>query len=148
MTYLSGPMTRLPDFNRAAFDAAEKKLVAAGHEVVSPAKNAIDGGSWHEYIKADIVMLLNCRAIYMLEGWEKSRGATIEHNLARDLEMLIYYEESQNMTNLQSLIEALEKSPEADAAFGALAEKILAFYHLDSFESLDASRAAIKEAGE
>ena len=34
--YLSGPMTSMPDLNRPAFDAAERRLAAQGHFVINP----------------------------------------------------------------------------------------------------------------
>jgi len=40
----------------------------------------------------DIWLLLHCRSIYMIRGWEKSDGANIELWIAIALRMNVYYE--------------------------------------------------------
>ncbi|WP_448826943.1 DUF4406 domain-containing protein [Capnocytophaga bilenii] len=40
----------------------------------------------------DIVDLLQCKAIYMLQGWQESKGARIEHYIATEIGMPIMYE--------------------------------------------------------
>lgn len=88
--YISGPMTGKPDLNRPAFNAKAAELRALGHEVVNPAElPEIPGGTWHDYMKADIKLLLECDAIYMLPGWVGSKGAALEYDIARDLGMEI-----------------------------------------------------------
>ena len=37
---------------------------------------------WKCYMKYDIIGLFDCDAIFMLERWENSRGATIERTIA------------------------------------------------------------------
>jgi len=90
--YIAGPMTGLPGRNYAAFEHAASRLRAQGHEVVSPAE--INDGLEHEgyaaCMKRDILALVECRAIQMLPGWEKSRGACVEHGIARALDMLVF----------------------------------------------------------
>ena len=36
-TYIAGPMTGLPEFNRPAFNAAAKEIAASGHVPLNPA---------------------------------------------------------------------------------------------------------------
>lgn len=110
--YISGKMTGLPDLNRPAFDAAEKRLTAQGHFVINPAelsetfgtakevansfqflyddRKAFQGspeacGFRAEMMKlaqcvmdADLAAVRSCDAIYLLRGWESSRGAKKE----------------------------------------------------------------------
>jgi len=38
--------------------------------------------SWLNYMKTDIIALMECDAIFLLENWEESKGACIEHSLA------------------------------------------------------------------
>lgn len=84
--YVSGPMTGIPDLNRPAFRAAEQSLRDAGYEVVSPVDNGLsDDQPWAEHLRADIRLLMDCEAIAMLPGWERSRGATLEVHVARAL---------------------------------------------------------------
>jgi hypothetical protein len=40
----------------------------------------------------DIRQLMTCDAIYMLKGWEKSKGASLEHHIAKELGLEIYYD--------------------------------------------------------
>ena len=85
--YLAGPMTGLADFNFPAFHAAAAALRAAGWDVVNPAENF--GGRTdlprETYLRADIVLLVECDAIAMLPGWRKSRGARLEYVIAHEL---------------------------------------------------------------
>lgn len=84
--YISGPMTGVPDFNRPAFYNAAQRLRALGHHVENPAENAPPPcGSWEGWMRLAIGQLIRCNAIVMLDGWERSRSAVIEHRLARDL---------------------------------------------------------------
>ena len=48
---------------------------------------------WLAYMKMSIHQLMECDTIYMLKGWEDSKGAKIEHHIAQDLNYNIMYEE-------------------------------------------------------
>ena len=82
--YLSGPMTGLPKLNFPAFHAAAKQLRALGYIVINPAElNPGPGGkSWHACLRADLKAMLDCDAICLLPGWEKSAGAHLEIHVA------------------------------------------------------------------
>jgi hypothetical protein len=91
--YLSGGISgRVYTQVRDHFDSMEDYLVAFGHEVCNPAKFGVDERSWEEYMRMSIVELMGCDAILMLQGWNRSRGATIERNLAWNLNIPVYYE--------------------------------------------------------
>lgn len=88
--YLSGAMTGMPELNFPAFHAAAARLRAQGWDVVNPAElDAQDDKAltWTQYLRRDIRALVECDAIAMLPGWEKSRGATLEHHIASALGM-------------------------------------------------------------
>lgn len=91
-TYLTGPMTGLPDYNYPAFHAAAAKLRSMGREVINPAEDEKPGLEWHQYLRADIRNLVDCHAIHMLPGWELSKGANLEHHIAGQLGMTITFE--------------------------------------------------------
>jgi len=106
--YLAGPMRGLPDFNFPAFKAATAKLRAEGHVVFNPAERdeqmygadfvrgttgdpkEIPQFSLRDAMKADCSWICDHgEAIYLLPGWEKSKGATAERALGVALGLLI-----------------------------------------------------------
>lgn len=99
--YLSGPMTNIPDLNRPAFFAAEKRLTAGGNFVINPHRISALFGTADELaaafaavyvinecqpearlaravMDADLAAVRSCDAIYLLKGWKTSRGARRE----------------------------------------------------------------------
>jgi hypothetical protein len=89
--YIAGPMTGLPNFNRDAFFQAESNLTLRGHYVLNPA-TLPNGLSQHEYMDICQAMVRSADAIFMLSGWEASRGALAELYQARKLGLLIIYQ--------------------------------------------------------
>ena len=88
--YISGPMTGMPDLNKPAFIAAEEALRAAGFDVVNPVNNGLpDSAEWHEHMRADIKMLMDCDGVALLPGWIGSRGACLEEYNAQRLGMKV-----------------------------------------------------------
>lgn len=92
--YIAGPMSGLPDLNYPAFDAQAAKLRAKGCHVENPAENP-ECDSWEAYMRAAITQLMTCDTIVLLPGWDKSRGACIEHRLAGDLGMRIKHAQAE-----------------------------------------------------
>lgn len=89
--YISGPMTGWPELNKPAFMAAAEALQAVGFEVVNPVHNGMpDSAEWHQHMRADIKMLMDCEGIAMLDGWHLSKGARLEHDIASRLGMKNY----------------------------------------------------------
>lgn len=88
--YIAGPMRGIEKLNFPAFNHAEKVLKREGYKVVNPAKiNEAPGAPWEECMKADIKELLTCDCIFVLSGWEKSKGAQFEVYIGRMLGMAI-----------------------------------------------------------
>ena len=98
--YIAGAMSGLPNLNFPAFHREAARLRAEGFDVVNPAE--INGGAdelvamtgmddlqlaahWRACMRNDIAQLVTCDAIVMLPGWERSRGATLEHHIAKAL---------------------------------------------------------------
>ena len=79
--YIAGPITGKPDGNKAAFDAAEKKLKAQGHAVLNP-RSLPDDLPRTAYMPICLAMLQQADAIYLLEGWINSAGARLEADYA------------------------------------------------------------------
>ncbi len=90
--YIAGPMTNMPALNFPAFHAEAARLRALGYEVVNPAEvNAEPSAGWHACMRADIAQLVTCDAVRLLEGWESSRGASLEAHIAHSLDMRLVY---------------------------------------------------------
>ena len=79
--YISGPMTGIPEYNAPAFQKAYFDLQDADYFPVLPAP-FVDGKQYTEYLRDDLKILLDCDGIYMLAGWQESKGAKIEHMVA------------------------------------------------------------------
>lgn len=90
--YISGPITGVVGY-KERFEYAEKMLLNKGHFPVSPCKvDAImpPDATWKDFMTVDTALLSVCDAIYMLYGWEKSKGAKQEIIHAIMTEMPIY----------------------------------------------------------
>lgn len=102
--YLSGPMTGIKDFNFPAFNYATKKLREKGYNVINPAELGADTSKpWEYYIRRDIELLLKADAVAVLNGWEKSKGATLEVFIAQQLGMPVY--DADTMETVESKLE-------------------------------------------
>lgn len=98
--YLAGPMRGLPDWNFPAFDAAEARWRAAGHQPFSPAQidrimrygpeEGEDPAHLRHMIQLDIACIMCADAIALLPDWEQSRGAAVELALAQFLGLKVY----------------------------------------------------------
>lgn len=86
VVFISGPMTGLPDFNRVAFNAEAERLAALGFIVLNPAVFP-DGLEHGQYMAMCLPMLEQADTIMLLEGWENSKGAVMEFNRARELQL-------------------------------------------------------------
>ena len=92
--YIAGPMTSLQGLNFPAFHEAASRLRGQGFEVVNPAEiNPDHAMPWAECMRRDIAELVTCDVIYLLPGWESSKGATLEHHIATRLGLAVIVEE-------------------------------------------------------
>ena len=100
--YISGPMTEIKNLNRESFKNAYLKLIEVDVKVINPhdigdmlhLPKWIPGKiSWFIYIFFDVLALILCNEIYMLEGWESSSGANVELKVAKFLKMKEVYED-------------------------------------------------------
>lgn len=92
--YISGKITGTDDYI-VRFKEAELELKRRGYTVVNPAAvNAElpEDTTWEEYMEMSKVMLGMCDEVYMLEGWEDSKGACIEFGIASKKGMKITYQ--------------------------------------------------------
>lgn len=99
--YIAGPMSGLPNNNWEVFFNKEQQLIKAGWHVINPARMDKDAGilpeamgeySYEDCARRDIQVLKTCNAIYMLSGWQHSKGACWERALAYSWGISRYYE--------------------------------------------------------
>lgn len=91
VVYISGPMSGLPESNYPAFNAAAEKLRAMGYSVENPAENPDPPcKSWAGFMRLAIVQLMRCDILVRLPGWENSRGAVVENDLAVKIGMGVF----------------------------------------------------------
>lgn len=96
--YISGKIsgTDLTE-TRKRFAAVAKVMKRLGVEPVNPLENGLsEHDSWEAHMLKDIAYLLQCKAIYMLQGWQESKGACIEHYIATKIGIPITYEIEQD----------------------------------------------------
>jgi len=90
--YISGKITGLNvDYAKQLFKNAQERIEATGCEAVNPFDIIPYSPElvWEDYMIADIRELFKCDAIYMLENWQGSKGARIEHAIAKEMDLLI-----------------------------------------------------------
>lgn len=122
--YLSGPMTGLPDFRRPAFHAAAAALREQGHVVINPAE--VDLGpdaTWSDYMRVHLAEIARrVTQVFVLPGWEGSRGAQLEVHVARSLGLPVVPVPAPvdpDAAVIEAIITAYRRSPEYsnDAVF-------------------------------
>lgn len=94
--YISGPMEGVENYEEN-FRRAENYLENQGYEAVNPANIDVTGMSREEILKMDIELLWGCDGIYILKGWQRSRGANREYGFALGCGMPIMHEEAEGM---------------------------------------------------
>ena len=92
--YTAGPMSGYLDFNYPAFREAEEQLVSAGYDVLCPvdSEEHNDMGkpqTWDWYMRHALRMVLDADGLAVLPGWEASRGAQLEVQVATALGLLV-----------------------------------------------------------
>lgn len=90
--YIAGPMSGLPDFNYPAFNAAEGELLVAGHYPLNPARSEESNTTgkpqhWVWYMRHALRMVADADGVALLPNWEQSKGAQLEHHVAKSLEL-------------------------------------------------------------
>lgn len=81
--YISLPITGNEIKARQKADLTKAALSRKGFTPVSPFEvNAGKNPTYEDYICADLRVMLDCDAICFCEGWEKSLGCNIEHDVA------------------------------------------------------------------
>ena len=91
--YISGKISGLPiEVAKAKFEAAADMLREAGHRPVSPFDNGLpDDATWEQHMKADIAMMMECDAIFLLPCWQDSKGGADRARFGGDFGAVLFY---------------------------------------------------------
>lgn len=90
--YVSGRIKDYDDYLQH-FQEAENYLRLSWDEVVNPCTiDHPENATYEDFMRGDLKALLDCDAIYMLSGWERSVGARCEHMVAAMCGLQIMYE--------------------------------------------------------
>ena len=92
--YISGPITNVLDY-KEKFDQAEQylKLTYPNAEIINPTMIVLPKSCTHEdYMNIDFMLLDLADAIYMLKGWDLSKGACMERGYAVAKDLIILEE--------------------------------------------------------
>jgi len=92
--YISGRIKDYPEHRYHFARVAHLLRGRDGYDVVNPCEvdPEVEDPTYEDYMRADIRELIECDAIYMLEGWERSVGARCEHMVAAMCGLEIHYE--------------------------------------------------------
>lgn len=103
LLYISGPISGLTSEEaRSKFSSAALLLRNRAYETLDPhdvgacEDTSCDGKedpsqpdgwlhSWECYLKYDLIEMLKCDGVALLDNWEESRGARLEWNTAKEL---------------------------------------------------------------
>lgn len=93
LVYISGAITNDKHY-RKKFAKAEKNLKKQGYDVINPAKigDVLPELTYKGYLEVDLALVKQADILYMLQGWEDSQGANIEHSAGVIADKIIVYE--------------------------------------------------------
>lgn len=92
--YISGMIAHMDlEERRTAFKRAADEWKQKGFDVVNPFENGLSqDADWHDHMRRDIHLLTDCDYIYMLRGWEHSKGAKLEMDVASSCGIMVIME--------------------------------------------------------
>jgi nucleoside 2-deoxyribosyltransferase len=90
--YIAGKVFGLPEQQvREKIERVSTDLQNQGYRVVSPAESINKGETWERTMKQSIKSMLECDEVHLLPGWQESRGAQLERDIAIRLGMDVVY---------------------------------------------------------
>ena len=92
--YISGIIANSnTDERRRAFEMAAAYWRLKGYDVFNPFENGLSQEADRcEHMRVDIRALCDCNIIYMLRGWEHSKGAKLELDVASSCGIEVWFE--------------------------------------------------------
>lgn len=92
--YIAGPISTQPiQVAQKKFHDAQQFLKQVYQHVLNPLNNNLpENATWEEHMAEDLEMLRRAHDVYFLKGWKQSKGATLEHAVAKRLNKNIIYQ--------------------------------------------------------
>lgn len=94
MIYISGRISENANYTDDFFEA-EKWLQEQGHRTINPSNLDVifPDLTYEQYMALDYKLLEMADAIFMLHGWQKSKGACAELSYAKSLGKKVIYQD-------------------------------------------------------
>lgn len=94
IVYLSGGITGKDNY-KEDFERAEQFLVNRGYCVLNPTRldEVSNELSYENYMKLCYTLIDVCDVVFMISGWQKSKGANAELSYAKSLKKEIMYQD-------------------------------------------------------
>ena len=94
IVYLSGKITNNENYKKE-FACAEHFLSQMGYIVINPAEldEVAEGLTYEQYMKVCYQLVEIADIIFMVSGWQKSKGATAELTYAKSLGKKVMYQD-------------------------------------------------------
>lgn len=94
LVYISGAITNNKNYYED-FEKAEDWLVKNNHEAINVAKimRQVPQLKYEQYMKIDYALIDVSDAVFMLDGWQKSKGACAELSYAKALKKKVLYQD-------------------------------------------------------
>jgi hypothetical protein len=92
--YIAGKVSGLDEkVYRSNFRRAEIAVSVLGYEPVNPVELPHDHDrTWQSYMREAMIEMLKCDLVYAQSNWQESHGASLEIELAKELQMPIIYQ--------------------------------------------------------
>ena len=103
VVYIAGPITGVENYWEA-FEQAEDDLSAIGYIPLTPTRLP-RGMSNDQYMRITLAMMDSADAVLFLQGWEHSKGATLEHTCAEYTRKPFVYQRRPVFGNTQTVEE-------------------------------------------
>jgi len=98
LAYIAGKITGDENYKQK-FDDAEKLLLEKGFNPVNPTKLCNPKWTYKKQMRECLLTLMECDAIYLLDDWINSPGATTERYVAISLGLKTIY--GYDLSNLK-----------------------------------------------
>ena len=92
IVYISGQMTRKDNY-KEDFSNAEQWLIKNGYTPINPTRLEVFNLTYEQYMILDYELIKMCDGIFMLSGWQNSKGACAELTFAKSLSKKVIYQD-------------------------------------------------------